>query len=75
MQPYVMALGAFLLVAGTLFAVFGIPYYVAAQPFGSDAMTGAVDTAILIAAIGAAFLVYGASSSGSKREANTDSKP
>ncbi len=70
-----MAIGAFLLVAGTLFAVFGIPYYVAAQPFGSDAMTGAIDSAILIAAVGAAFLAYGAGSPNSKRETSTESKP
>jgi len=70
-----MAIGAFLLVAGTLFAVFGIPYYVAAQPFESDAMTGAVDSAILIAAIGAAFLAYGVGSPKSKSEASAESKP
>ena len=75
MEPYVMALGAFLLVAGTLFAVFGIPYYVAAQPFGSNSMTNWVDSAILIAAIGAAFLAYGVGSPKSKEEASTESKP
>lgn len=68
MQPSVMAIGAFLLVAGTLFAVFGIPYYVAAQPYGSSSMTDAVDSAILVAAVGAAFLAYGASSQPKKRD-------
>lgn len=75
MQPYVMAIGAFLLVAGTLFAVFGIPYYVAAQPFESDAMTSAVDSTIFIAAIGGALLAYGVGSTKSKREASAESKP
>ncbi|MGD0146757.1 MAG: hypothetical protein ABSB53_07915 [Nitrososphaerales archaeon] len=72
MEPYVMAFGAFLLVAGTLFAVFGIPYYVAAT-FGSDSMTGAIDSAILIAAIGAAVLAYGVASK-SKKETSTESQ-
>jgi hypothetical protein len=72
MEPHVMAIGAFLLVAGTLFAIFGIPYYVDAT-FGTDSMTGAVDSAILIAAVGAAVLAYGVGSPKSEREAGTKS--
>ncbi|MGD0477651.1 MAG: hypothetical protein ABSB29_05735 [Nitrososphaerales archaeon] len=64
MEPLAIAVGAFLRARA-----------VAAEPFGSDSMTNLVDSAILIAAIGAAILAYGVSSFKSKSEASTESKP
>jgi hypothetical protein len=60
MRPRFMAIGAFLLVAGTLFAL--ILYGASTNPYNPNEVSTTVYSAVIAAAVGAAALVYGLSS-------------